>query len=144
EPAVHSSGVVYAAYYGWRSGPSGFSSDVVVARDDNWGSGANPFTALLDPGDHLPGIRVVTGRGVPGGSLGQQRLGASNLDIAVDPNNSQRVYLAWADVPSGSTSQTLHVRNSTDGGKTWSSDDLFSVDTAVNPCLAINSVGRVG
>jgi hypothetical protein len=144
EPAVHSSGVVYAAYYGFRSGPSGSSTDVVVARDDNWGSGANPFTALLDPGDHLAGIRVVTGRSVPFGTIGQQRLGASNLDFAVDPSNSHRVYVAWADVPSGSTSQTLHVRNSTDGGKTWSTIDLFSVDNAVNPCLAINSVGRVG
>ncbi len=143
EPAVHHSGVIYAAFFGWRSGPTGFTSDVVVVRDDHWGQGASPFSALTDPGDGLVGVRVVQGQGIPGGAIGQNRLGASNLDIAVDPNDHRRVYVTWGEQPSGSSSQTLHVRRSIDGGRTWSGD-LFRQANAVNPALAINGQGRVG
>src|SRR5207253_7565668 len=107
-------------------------------RDDNWANSATPFTSLLEGGQ--AGQRVTTGAAVNFGSLGNQRTG-SNLAIAVDPNNSRIVYVAWADGPSAT--QTLHVRNSTDGGQTWSGD-LTTASPATNPALAINSHGQVG
>jgi hypothetical protein len=44
----------------------------------------------------------------------------------------------------GSTSQAIHVRASRSAGRTWSSSDLITIENAVNPALAINSLGRVG
>ncbi len=45
-PMPHRDGTVYVAYQGWRSGSffSNVTMDMVVARDDNWGSGG--FTDL--------------------------------------------------------------------------------------------------
>src|SRR5437764_190829 len=42
--AIHPSGVIYAAFYGWRSQNSSgiVTADVVIVRDDNWGSGGAP------------------------------------------------------------------------------------------------------
>jgi len=140
-PAVHLDGTVYALYMGWRSGTT---TDVVVVRDDNWASGAAPFTALVDGGDGLAGVRVVTGvaRTPLGNLLGTQRVGGQ-CAIAVDPRNSSVVYIAWADGTTGAN-QTIHVRRSTDRGVTWSAADLATVATATNPALAINSHGAVG
>jgi hypothetical protein len=150
-PAVHPDGTVYVLFYGFRGDPDPLSSsprattDVVVVRDDAWGAGPAPFTALTDPGDGLGGRRVVTGREVWLGTvyLGEQRLTASSLAIAVDPRDSRRVYIAWADRQSGVLGQSLHVRRSIDGGATWSPADLLTVPSATNPALAINSRGRV-
>jgi hypothetical protein len=143
-PAVHGDGTVYGIFYGWRTG----GTDVVVVRDDNWGTGPNPFTALQDPGDNAAGLRVVTGRNVPfenysHPALGQERLVASNISIAVDPGNSSALYIAWADRV-GATDYTLHVRRSTDRGATWSASDLLTITNATNPALSINSCGTVG
>jgi hypothetical protein len=137
--AVHLDGTVYAVYMGWRSGST---MDIVVARDDNWGSGATPFTALSDS-DLKAGKRVVVGAAIApfGGLLGTQRVG-SQLAIAVDPRNSDIVYIAWADGATSAT-QTLHVRRSVDRGVTWSGDRR-TVSTATNPGLAINQHGVVG
>ena len=142
-PAVHPDGTVYAVFYGWRSfsGAGLVTTDVVVVRDDNWGSGASPFTALVDPGDGLSGRRVVTGvQFTWNGTLGQERLGG-DLSIAVDPTNSSIVYIAFCDVQSGV--YTIHVRRSTDRGATWSAD-LKTIANGKNPALAINAAGRVG
>src|SRR5439155_6224795 len=78
-------------------------------------------------------------------SLGRNRIGSS-LSIAVDPNDSQTVYLAWADGSRFDGSDyTIRVRRSTAGGAagTWS-DDLKTVTQATNPALAINNRGKVG
>jgi hypothetical protein len=145
QPAIHKSGVVYVAFFGWRTGPAGATvSDVVVVRDDDWGQSASPFSALVDPDDGRIGVRVVQGQGIPDGELGCNRLGDSNLDIAVAPDDHRRVYIAWGEQPLGSGSQTIHVRASKDGGHNWSSSDLFTIENAVNPALAINASGRVG
>ena len=142
-PAIHPDGTVYVVFYGWRSRTGATISDVVVVRDDKWATGPNPFTDLIDAGDGFPGLRVVTKITIPFTIMGQQRTGASNLSIAVDPRNSSRVYIAWADQPAGSINQTLHVRRSTDRGVTWS-NDLLTVPNAISPALAINSEGKVG
>ncbi|MDT5294147.1 MAG: hypothetical protein QOJ76_1027 [Acidobacteriota bacterium] len=152
-PTAHPDGTVYAAYTGWRASKGDFgantlviTADVVVVRDDTWGSGAKPFTALIDPFDKLPGVRVVqgikfpfhsSGRGVPG----QNRLGG-DVSIAVDPTDSKVVYLAYADGELVDN-YTLHLRVSNDKGQTWSTD-LLTVRRATNPALAVNSNGKLG
>jgi hypothetical protein len=141
-PTVNRDGTVYIAFYGWRSfSGGGVASDVVVMRDDNWGSGGTPFNALVDS-DGFAGKRVVQNVILVFGSVGQQRLGASNMAIAVDPENSSHVYIAWGDQPTATTNQTLHVRRSTDRGVSWSGD-LLTVSDAVSPALAINNQHRV-
>jgi len=143
--SVHDDGTAYGIFYRWASGslPSP-STDVVVVRDDNWPSGATRFQDLVDAGDSIFGRRVVTGRIVPAfpASLGANRLVASNLSVAVDPTDSSRVWIAWADRVL-KTDYTLHVRLSTDRGVTWSSD-LLTVTNATNPALAVNAAGTVG
>jgi hypothetical protein len=139
-PAVHTNGTVYAVFYALIGGSS--SSDVVIVRDDNWASSATPFNALVDAGDSKQGVRIVTGVNNPFLSLniGQQRIGG-DLSIAVDPNNSAKVYVCWGDLQGGV--YTLHVRKSTDSGATWSAD-LRTLSNATNPALAINNKGRLG
>jgi len=143
-PTIHSNGTVYGAYL-HRIDASGSVRhyDVVVVRDDKFGTSANPFAALKDPGDGLAGRRIVTNRLIPWliPGLGQERIGGS-LSIAVDPTNSRTVYVAWADRV-GSNDYTLHVRVSKDAGSTWSNDCL-TISNATCPALAVNSVGKVG
>jgi hypothetical protein len=145
-PAIHPSGTVYAAYFGWRAPlvPPTWGStiaDVIVARDDHWGTGS--FHDLIDPLDANFGVRVVTGINANfNGTLGPDRFG-SDLALAVDPRpkHSRRIWLAWCDMQG--PSYTLHVRRSTDHGRTWSSD-LLTIPNAKNPALAVNIDGRVG
>jgi hypothetical protein len=145
--AIHSSGKIYAAYFNWTafSSASNITSDVVVCRDDNWGQGGSPYTALTDTGDGKAGVRVVKGVTIPWRNshfIGQERVG-SHLSIAVDPNNANTVYLAWADFPNGSPPYSIHLRRSTDGGVTWSAD-LRLIANGISPALAVNSAGHVG
>ncbi len=144
--AVHSSGVIYGVFYRWASGSTPNAvCDIVVVRDDNFATGASPFTALTDPSDGVSGRIVVAGQTVPAfpASLGQNRLVASNLSIAVNPNNAADVWIAWADRDATTGNYTLHTRRSTDSGVNWSAD-LLTVGNATNPALAINSQNAVG
>jgi hypothetical protein len=151
-PAVARDGTVYVAFEGWRSqtgsfsdGPSKFTGDIVVCRDDNGAKGSSPsiFQNLRDPSDHLPG-RIVAHKVIFPFSqypqLGQQRIGAS-LAVAVHLNVSSQVYLAWADLVNAA--YTIHVRRSQDRGQTWSGD-LRTIPSATNPGLAIAEDGTVG
>ncbi|MBW8878519.1 MAG: exo-alpha-sialidase [Acidobacteria bacterium] len=106
------------------------------------------FANLTDPSDGLPGRIVVSGIWVPfenfsHTNFGQERFVSSNLSIAVDPTNSSRVYIAWADFPGGAPPYTLHVRRSDDRGVNWSASDLITISNATNPALAVNSAGKV-
>lgn len=149
--AVNADGTVYAAFHRWAnvlpSGSSDLGMDVVVVRDDTWGRGQQPFRNLVDT-DGQPGKRVVKNRFVrftaSTGPLGQERIG-SDLALATDPSNSDRVWIAWCDRVGGasSTDWTLHVRRSTNRGRTWGSDRR-TVTNAKNPALAVNAQGVVG
>lgn len=149
-PAIHLDGTIYAAFMRWNtasvnaSGETIGNVDVVVVRDDNWGTGANPFRALMT-GTTL-GVNVVSGRTVAffpshNANFGQERYG-SELSIAVDPNNHDTVYVAWGDRV-GTEVITLHVRRSTTAGATWEATDLITVTNAKNPSLAVNNLGKL-
>jgi hypothetical protein len=73
--------------------------------------------------------------------MGNQRLGG-DLAIAVDPNDSDIVYLCWADQQPG-TGYTLHLRRSIDRGVTWSPNDLRTIGRGTNAALAINTDGKI-
>lgn len=135
-PAVHPDGTVYAAFF-HNLDPA----KLVVVRDDAFGTGTQPFGALTDVSDHLSGQVVADGLTLPWGFMGQNRLGASNISIAVDPRDSSRVYVAWGD--GGADTETLHVRRSTDRGQHWSAD-LITIQNALNPEIAIARSGTIG
>jgi hypothetical protein len=149
-PTIHADGTLYAIYYRYRPPSpcaSPIPSDVVVVRDDNWASVAPFFAALTDPGDGLAGRIVVSNVRVPfvnasQAAFGQERFVSSNVSIAVDPTNSSRVYIAWADFPGGVAPYTLHVRRSDNRGVTWTAD-LITISNATNPALAVNNAGKV-
>jgi hypothetical protein len=61
----------------------------------------------------------------------------------VDPRDSDRVYVAWGD-SGGPNSETIHLRRSINRGVDWSAADLLTVTNAMNPEVAISSVGTVG
>jgi hypothetical protein len=137
-PAPHPDGTVYAAFiHDWSGSPR-----LVVVRDDAFGTGSPPFSALVDPSDSKAGRFVTPILTLESGVMGQNRLGASNVSIAVDPRNSDRVYVAFGD-SNGANSESIHVRRSINRGKDWSGD-LLTVNSAMNPEIAINSVGTVG
>jgi hypothetical protein len=147
--AIHSSGTIYCAFYSYNAA---FASpadlrNVVVVKDLNWGASTPPFQALLDT-DGQAGVRVATGISNPwyssnfnDPSFGNDRYGPE-LAIAVDPNNADRVYIAYMTGTSAADA-TLHLRWSDDGGQNWSSD-VRTIPKAKNPSLAINSRGLVG
>jgi hypothetical protein len=138
-PAVHLDGTVYAVFMGWRSATT---TDVVVVRDDNWGSGGTPFTSLKQAGVAGQRVATATSRVALGTLLGTQRVGGQ-CAIAVDPRDSSVVYVAWADGTTGAN-QTIHVKHSTDRGVTWDAADIRTIAGATNPALAINQFGVVG
>ena len=82
---------------------------------------------------------------LPFGAIGQNRLGARQWSIAVDPRDSDRSYVAWGDNGgAGGNTETIHVRRSINRGVDWSASDLLAVASAINPEIAINAVGTVG
>src|SRR5438552_14862377 len=144
-PAIHPDGTVYAIFHSWKSFDDHTgegTADIVVVRDDHGGTGTSPFKDLVDPNDNKVGMRVVRRAKFNfNGEKGQQRLGG-DVSMAVDPTNSDLIYVAYNDdQPNGV--YALHVLRSTDRGRTWS-PELKRVDDALNPALAINSTGKVG
>lgn len=146
--AVHPDGTVYTVFmHCTRQFGDGrnYDFDVVVRRDDNWGSGTDPFTALAEPGSKTPGVRAAASNFARFADIvGQERVGA-DLAIAVHPRDSSTVYIAWCDRAGGvsGTGWGLHVARSTDRGNQWSIVREI-VPVGKNPALAINNEGRVG
>jgi hypothetical protein len=152
-PAMHGDGTVYAAFYRWISQSGSFpantlvitNAELIVVRDDNWGIGATPFTALTDGSDGVVGRRVATGLSFPFNQTGvaangQERWGG-DISIAVDPRSSATVYVAFSTLASGA--YTLRLVRSLDRGATWSAT-LLSIGNAKNPAVAVNSLGKIG
>ncbi len=139
--ALHHDGTIYAAFHRWKGGTfPNLNMDVIMTRDDAWGAGATPFTALTANGAVVAPNRFIQWNAI----MGQERLGG-DLAVAVDPNNSSTVWVAWCDRVGGATGTdwTMHVRRSTDRGKTWSKD-LRTIKNAKNPGLAVNSNSELG
>lgn len=160
--AAHPSGTVYALFYSPRPSKQDdpfVIEDVVLVRDDSAGLGKKPFAALRDlpvqaSGDKCTGrdgaigFRVARCAKVPYpafndvASFGNQRRVSANLSIAVDPRKASTVWVAWAD-SAGADHYILHVRQSVDGGQTWS-NDLLTIANATNPALAVAADGTAG
>ena len=149
-----SGNTVYAGFTRWNAtiasdanGNTKYASQVVVVRSDNGGSDA--FGAL---GTRGVGTVVATPTGSISGTdngplaLGQERT-ASAMAIAVDPNNANRVIIAYSDASGALNSGHLQliVAESTDGGVTWTSKFTTSLATRSDqPALAISTDGTVG
>jgi hypothetical protein len=151
-PSIAEDGTLYVAFMRWTK-MEGFSTpgtpqatgDVVVTRDDEGAIGQTPFLSLIDPADGKPGRIVAQNRVFPFSmdpQLGQQRIG-SNLSLAVHPNNSRVVYIAWADLDPSTNAYTIHLRKSIDRGQNWSKD-LLTIPSATNPAIAVAHDGAVG
>jgi len=111
-PAAHSDRTVYVAYKGYTVPYDGTTviTNIVVARDDNWGAGG--FKDLTDPSDGKPGRIVRPSVHILDPQfLGHQRLD-NDLSIAVDPTNSDKVCIVWGD--NAGSNYTLRVRRSVD------------------------------
>jgi hypothetical protein len=123
---------VFAAFQRWDSltaANDAFGS-VVVVKDTN--SGGNGFTNL--------NVTAATSQTFPRGDLGSERLG-SDLSIAVDPGNANRLFLAYG-LLSGSL-PAVRVLTSTNGGVNWSPAFTTATNTGL-PALAIAQNGAVG
>jgi hypothetical protein len=145
--AAHSDGTVYAGHVRWaRAVGNNISFDIVVTRDDHWGTGANGFRDLLDARDNVVGTRVADDLyAFWNAEMGQERLGA-DLAIAVDPTDSSTVWVAWGYKFGGPTSTipwTIDVARSTDRGRNWAPVRRTIVN-GKNPGLAVNSRGALG
>ena len=143
--SVYRSGRVYAAFGRIRSfNAPKFPSDIVVVRDDNFGTSSPSYSALMT--GTTAGVVVQANAPMlfsSGPFIGGSRAPASSLAITVHPIDSTIVWIAWTDSGTAASPVRLHVRKSTNSGATWSADEL-GVTRAINPALAITNSGTVG
>jgi hypothetical protein len=148
--AVANDGKVYAAYFGWREykkvddDEGWVRSDVVVARDDGGKNDTSPFSDLKDQIDHMPGSIVARSVRIHWSNketLGKERTG-STLSLAVDRNDSSKVYVAWADNADPENRYTVHVWRSTNRGSDWEHTADYPNSTCV--ALAVADNGTLG
>lgn len=143
--AVHRSGRVYATFGRIRTfNAPKFPSDIVVVRDDNFGTSTPSYSALMTGAT----AGVVVQANAPmlftqTPFLGGCRAPASSLAIAVHPVDSTVVWVAWTDSGTTAAPVRLHVRKSTNSGTTWSAD-MLGITRAINPAVAITTSGTVG
>lgn len=134
--ASHADGTSYTVFRGNRvklnSGPR---ADIIVFRDVV--SAANRFDNLVGA-DKKIGVVVVSSQPSYPAQFFETD---SQTAIAVDPRNSKHVVIVFQEGLSIGGS-TLHLRRSTDGGRTWSAD-LRAVRKGKNPSVAFNSAGRL-
>ena len=146
---------VYAAFTRWTSfngtdsaGNDYYGAQVIVVRSDT--GATDGFNKLGNNGDGIsvsadPITSVFSNRNNSSITLGQERTGG-DLAIAVDPNNSQHVTIAYDNAGAiGSGQLQLTVAESTDGGATWSTKFVTSAATrSAQPALAISGNGTIG
>jgi hypothetical protein len=103
-----------------------FNSEIVVVRSDN--GGADDFKVLGTSGNGnavtiATPISIFTDDENTHLTLGQERIG-SDIAIAVDPNNANHVVVVYGDAPgpNGANLSQLAVKESTDGGASWSQE----------------------
>lgn len=126
---------VYAAFERNNSQTSAGDEqgDLVVVKDT--AGGLHRFTDL-----GTAGVVAASDQVFPMGNLGLERLG-SDLSIAVDPSNADRVFVACARVVNGQPD--IAVLLSTDGGSHWTTAYDAGPGTAL-PALAVASNGTAG
>src|SRR5262245_18125882 len=127
-----------------------FNSEIVVVRSDN--GGADDFKALGTSGNGnavtiATPVSIFTDDENTHLTLGQERIG-SDIAIAVDPNNANHVVVVYGDAPGPNDAgiAQLVVRESTDGGATWS-QELHRTPSSIRsalPGLAILPNGAIG
>jgi hypothetical protein len=137
---------VYAAFTRWGTpsidpvtGNVTFSgSQVVVTKSTNSGATFSGGTVAATATGYFSGTDNSNM------TLGQER-DASDLAIAVDPNNANHVVVAYGDRTSR-TGLQLKVVESTDGGATWSASK-FTTSSSVRsalPAISILANGDIG
>jgi hypothetical protein len=113
-------------------------SQVVVVKSTNSGGSFSSGVAAASTTGYFANVANTAL------TLGQERTG-SDLAIAVDPNNANRVVVAYGDVTGGNVGTLqLHVVESTDGGATWT--NKFTTSSSVRsalPALTITANGDV-
>jgi hypothetical protein len=117
-----------------------FNSEIVVVRSDN--GGADDFKVLGTSGNGnavtiATPISIFTDDENTHLTLGQERIG-SDIAIAVDPNNANHVVVAYGDAPGPNDAviAQLVLKESTDGGATWSQENTGPPPRSGPPCRA--------
>jgi hypothetical protein len=150
-PSVRSAvngSTVYAAFTRWgnavtdsATGNTVFTgSNVVIAKSINAGASFAAGVTAANTNGYFSNTNNTPL------TLGQERTG-SDIAIAVDPNNANRVVVAYGSAGTTPTSGILqlHVVESTDGGTTWT--QKFTTSSAVRsalPGLTITADGQIG
>ena len=138
---------VYAAFTRWGTAVTDpasqntvfTGSNVVVAKSTNAGASFAAGVTAANTNGYFSNTNNTPL------TLGQERTG-SDIAIAVDPNNANRVVVAYGSAGTTPTSGTLqlHVVESTDGGTTWT--QKFTTSASVRsalPGLTITQNGDV-
>ena len=149
-PSVRSAvngSTVYAVFTRWGNAVTDPStqntvftnSNVVVAKSTNTGASFAAGVTAANTNGYFSNTNNTPL------TLGQERTG-SDVAIAVDPNNANRVVVAYGSAGTTPTSGTLqlHVVESTDGGTTWT--QKFTTSSSVRsalPGLTITQNGDV-
>src|SRR5262249_16993190 len=113
-------------------------SDLVVVKDTNGGNGPAPFTALGTNGSLV--TRYIDPLNTP---LGGNR-NSGVISIAADPNNPNRVFLAYPALNAAGGVPHAEVRFSVNGGVTWSGPMLTTAANSGMPAISIAANGTVG
>ena len=108
------------------------TGDVVIVRDD--AGGVNGFNAIG------AGVVIAGGVTIPFSSIGSERIG-SDVSVAIDPGNAQRVAVGYALVVGGTPRVVLSL--STNGGANWLQVFVGPPNSAM-AAAAIAANGTVG
>jgi len=144
--AFASTGRNYAAFtrlFNTTTGGNDSTGSLVIRRDDNVGVptyAGLPAAGVVPP--TMNNIRLpylTTQCGIGTGSQAQRA--RSGLTLAVDPNNENRVAVAFPDAINGTLH--LHVIQSNDGGNTWA-EPFAPITGGAIPALCFAGNGAVG